>query len=266
MKYQVLEKHKTNYICLVLLNEIINFQHYFDVVPTRDEVFIESYLRKMYECGVLDIENNQYIPTELGRQELVNLYEKYYDYLKMFDIFCAVDLEQGEFAFSSISNDWSDNEWFDFLEDERFSDVRVAVAEFKGLDPIEIVFLSFLNEGRFEIGNGRWEYELTGDAVWREIEEICNTAISAEYLSEDGVLEDVIKQGTEIALQLIREAEALMSESEYDESEEEIIETTTTVEYVDIVEGPYYSYDYYEPYYDPFYVSPIWVVPFLFVL
>jgi hypothetical protein len=258
MKYEVLEKDKTKYVCLVLLNEIINFQLYFDVAPTRDEAFIEPYLRMMYVAKVLDMKDGQYIPTELGRQELVNLYEKYYDYLKMFDIFCAVDLEQGEFAFSSMTSGLSDDEWIEFLENERFSDVRVAVAEFKGLDPIEIVFLSFLNEGRFEIGNGRWEYELTGDAVWREIEEICNTAISAEYLSEDGVLEDVIKQGTEIALQLIREGEEL--EAEYDESEEEIIETTT-VEYVDIVEEPYYPYDYYESYYDPYYVSPLWIVP-----
>lgn len=262
MKYEVLEKDKTKYVCLVLLNEIINFQHYFNVAPTRDEVFIEPYLRMMYVAKVLDMKDGQYIPTELGRQELVNLYEKYYDYLKMFDIFCAVDLEQGEFAFSSMTSGWSDYEWIEFLENERFSDVRVAVAEFKGLDPIEIVFLSFLNEGRFEIGNGRWEYELTGDAVWREIEEICNTAISAEYLSEDGVLEDVIKQGTEIALQLIKEGEELQAEleAEYDESEEEIIETTT-VEYVDIVEEPYYPYDYYESYYDPYYVSPLWIVP-----
>lgn len=260
MKYNILQKDKTKYVCLVLLNEIINFQHYFDVVPHGEEIFIEEYLKIMYDRGVLDIENNQYIPTELGRQELVNLYEKYYDYLKMFDIFCAVDLEQGEFAFSSITNGWSDYEWVEFLENERFSDVRVAVAEFKGLDPIEIVFLSFLNEGRFIIGEGRWEYDLTGDSVWREIEEICNTAITAEYLSEDGVLEDVIKQGTEIALQLIKEGEEL--EAEYDESEEEIIETTTeVVEYVDIVEEPYYPYDYYEPYYDPFYVSPLWIVP-----
>lgn len=260
MKYNILQKDKTKYVCLVLLNEIINFQHYFDVVPHGEEIFIEEYLKIMYDRGVLDIENNQYIPTELGRQELVNLYEKYYDYLKMFDIFCAVDLEQGEFAFSSITNGWSDYEWVEFLENERFSDVRVAVAEFKGLDPIEIVFLSFLNENRFIIGEGRWEYDLTGDSVWREIEEICNTAITAEYLSEDGVLEDVIKQGTEIALQLIKEGEEL--EAEYDESEEEIIETTTeVVEYVDIVEEPYYPYDYYEPYYDPFYVSPLWIVP-----
>lgn len=262
MKYEVLEKDKTKYICLVLLNEIINFQHYFDVVPKRDEVFIEPYLHMMYVAKVLDMKDGQYIPTELGRQELVNLYEKYYDYLKMFDIFCAVDLEQGEFAFSSITSGWSDDEWVEFLENERFSDVRVAVAEFKGLDPIEIVFLSFLNEGRFNVGERLWENDLTSDYVWREIEEICNTAISAEYLSEDGVLEDVIKQGTEIALKLIREGEELMAEmeSEYDESEEEIIETTT-VEYVDIVEEPYYSYDYYEPYYDPFYVNPLWIVP-----
>ena len=262
MKYELLQKDKAKYICLVLLNEIINYQHYFDVVPKRDEVFIEPYLKMMYVAKVLDVKDGQYIPTELGRQELVNLYEKYYDYLMMFDIFCAVDLEQGEFAFSNMNDDISDEEWNVFLEEERFSDVRVAVAEFKGLDPIEIVFLSFLNEGRFMIGESRWEYDLTGDSVWLEIEEICNTAISAEYLSEDGVLEDVIKQGTEIALQMIKDGEELQAEleAEYNESEEEVIETTT-VEYVEIVEEPYYPYDYYESYYDPYYVSPLWIVP-----
>lgn len=265
MKYELLEKNKTKYICLVLLNEIINFQHYFNVAPNRDEVFIQPYLHMMCERGVLVINDGRFIPTPLGRQELVNLYEKYYDYLMMFDIFCAVDLEKGEFAFSSMGNDFSDDEWFTFIEDERFSDVRVAVAEFKGLDPIEIVFLSFLNEGRFNVGERLWENDLTGDAVWREIEEICNTAISAEYLnetnnSEEGILEEVIRQGTEIAIKLIREGEDLMSEmeSEYDESEEEIIET---IEYVEIVTEPYYDYEYYDSYYDPYYVNPLWIVP-----
>ena len=64
MKYNILQKDKTKYVCLVLLNEIINFQHYFDVVPHGEEIFIEEYLKIMYDRGVLDIENNQYIPTK----------------------------------------------------------------------------------------------------------------------------------------------------------------------------------------------------------
>ncbi len=262
MKYQLLEKDKFNFISLVLLNEIINFQHYFDVEPKGEDIFIDQYLKHMESKGVLEVKKGQYIPTEKGREELVNLYAKYYEYLKIFDIFCAVDLEKGEFAFSRINDDMDDDQWNAFLAQERFSDVRVAVADFKGLNPIEIVFMSFLNENRFDCSLEKWQYNLTGEAVWKEIEEICNTAVSAEYLKTDGVLEDVIKQGTEIAMDLIKQAEESLNTPE--ESEEIVTTTTTTEEvdeYVDIVEMPYYPYSYWDPYYDPYYISPLWLVP-----
>jgi hypothetical protein len=134
----------------------------------------------------------------------------------MFDIFCAVDLEAGEFAFERKNDEsFSDEDWFEYLSQERFSDVRVAVSAFKGIDPNEIVFMSFLTEGRFETvdidGNtiARWQYNLTNenDGIWNEIEDITNSAIDVDYLRENGVLEDVIKQGTQIAMQQIREAD-----------------------------------------------------------
>jgi hypothetical protein len=150
------------------------------------------------------------------------------------------------------------------LADERFTDVRVAVADFKGMDPIEIVFLSFLNENRFDCLAGRWQHYLTGDDVWNGIVEICNTAVSREYLEEDDVLLNVIGAGSELALQLIKEAEeALADEQANEEVVEEVVEETITEEYVDVVEEPYYGYDYFHPYYDPYYVSPIWLVPVL---
>lgn len=254
-KYQVLESDKFKYISLVLLNEIINFQHYFNVRSTGEEIFIERYLKFMHDKGVLRVEKGKYLPTELGREELVNLYAKYYEYLKLYDIYSAVDLANGEFAFSSVDSDMNDEEWDAFIMDERFSDVRIAVAEFKGLNPIEIVFMSFLNEGRFNLDNARWEYELTGDAVWNEIEEICNTAISAEYLMEDNVLENVIREGSEIMLEIIKLGEEIEEQENYFE------DGANYVEYVEIVEMPVYGYDYFEPYYDPYYVSPIWLVP-----
>jgi len=37
------------------------------------------------------------------------------------------------------------------INDKRFHDLRIAVCEFKKIDPVDIVFLSFLNEQRFEI-------------------------------------------------------------------------------------------------------------------
>lgn len=261
MKYQVLEKQKNQFITLVLINEIINFQTYFPVKLEGDNTFINSYLGSMLTQGMLVIKNDKFVPTPKGREFLQNFYNKYYEYLKMFDIYCAVDLDKGEFAFSSSDIFSTDEDWFKFLSQERFSDVRVAVAEFKNMDPKEIVFMSFLNEGRFDCTAPRWQYNLTGDGIWKEIEEILNTAVSAEYLTTDGVLEDVIKQGTQIAMEIIKNAELNSDDTEVEETVTET--TTTTEEYVDVVEMPYYGYSYWDPYYDPYYISPLWLVPMI---
>ena len=99
MTYTLLEKDRVRFIGLVLLNEIINFQTYFPTNLKGDQLFLEHYLKILFDKGFLRIENGSYVPTELGRQEVVNLYTKYYEYLKLYDLYCAVDLQEGEFAF-----------------------------------------------------------------------------------------------------------------------------------------------------------------------
>lgn len=267
MRYQLLEKDRINYICIVLLNEIINFQVYFPVNLTGEDIFLSQYLEKLVETGALEVKDGEYHPTPIGRKVIIDFYDKYYEYLKIFDIFCAVDLELGDFAFSRMFDpSLYEADWIDYMSNERFSDVRVAVADFKGLNPLEIVFMSFLTEGRFDLSAPRWQYNLTDMFIWDEMLDICNTAIDVDYLKEDGVLEDVIKQGTEIAMQLMKEAEEIaIGEETLCWPEDEVVEETTTVteEYVDVVEMPTYGYDYFDPYYDPYYISPIWLVPIL---
>lgn len=264
MKYKLLEKDRVNYISLVLLNEIIQYQHYFPKNLTGNDIFLSHNLELLEQNGFLRIERGNYVPTEKGREEVVKLYNKYYEYLKLYDVFCAVDLEAGEFAFSKINDAMNDDEWNQFLSQERFSDVRVAVADFKGINPIEIVFMSFLNENRFDCGVDGWQQVLTDHAIWNEIVEICDTAIDVDYLKQDGVLEDVIKQGTQLAIELIRLAE----EEPVNETEvtEEVIEEVIEEEYVDVVEMPVYEYSYWDPYYDPYYVSPLWLIPAAIIL
>lgn len=260
-KYNISYAERLRFTSLVILNEMIQFQHYFPTNLNGGDAYLATYLEYMETKGIVRIDNDQFVPTDEGREELVSLYAKYSEYLKMFDIFCAVDLEKGEFAFSSITDPKFDvdGDWNDFLAQERFSDIRVAVADFKGINPIEIVFLSFLNENRFDCESDNWQVILTGDAIWNEIEEICNSAITKECLMQDDVLENVIRQGSQVALDIIKEAEENQEEEDVDEEYETITTTETIEEYVDVVEEPYYTYDYYYPYYDPFYVSPVWV-------
>jgi len=267
MRYELLEKDKDRFISLVLLNEIINQQVYPPVNVTGEDVYLDHHLKVMLGKGLLVAKDAAYVPTELGHTELQTFYEKYSEYLKLFDIFCAVDLESGTFAFEEINNPaFDDDRWFDYLSNERFSDVRVAVAQFKGIDPIEIVFMSFLTEGRFEVGAERWQHNLTGNDVWNEIIDICNTAITKEYLDVDGVLENVIKQGSEIALDLLKQVGQVEEEEENSIPNDLFLTeevTEVTEEYVEVVDMPSYGYDYYDSYYDPYYISPIWLVPIL---
>ncbi len=268
-KYVILEKDRVKFTSLVLLNEIIQYQHYFPLKLRGDDLFLEPFLKAMLEKGFLRIDKNSYVPTEQGRNEIVNLYDKYTDYLKMYDIYCAVDLSNGEFAFSSMARFDTTEEgnaaWGEFLSDPRFSDVRVAVTDFKKIDPTEVVFMSFLNEARFNCDCEHWQNELTTGAIWNEIEEICNTAITVDYLVSEGVIENIIKEGTKVCLAIIKQADEEASASEEVNDEEVVTSTTTTTEeYVDVVEIPNYNYSYWEPYYyDPFYISPLWLAPVL---
>lgn len=260
--YKFTSNKKSAFISMVILNEMIQFQTYFPISLTGNDVVLEPYLNILLAKKFVRIDGNQYVPTQLGREEIEKFYVRYYEFIKFFDVFCAVDLEAGEFAFSKI-NEFEDDQWNKFLNEKRFIDVRVAVAEFKGIDPLEMVFMSFLNENRFDMTVHGWQYVLTDDRTWDEVEEICNTAVSCEYLKSEDVMENIVRQGSELALKLIKEAEEAI-EQEGEETEEEVTEvvtTTTTEEYVDVVDMPTYGYSYFTPYYDPFYISPIWLVP-----
>ena len=82
-------------------------------------------------------------------------------------------------------------------------------------------------------------------------------------MKEEGVIENVLKAGTELALGLIKQAEEA-EQNDLDASQEEIVTeeiiTEEVEEYVDVVTMPSYGYSYWDPYWDPYYVSPIWLL------
>jgi hypothetical protein len=256
MTYELLEKDKDRFISLVLLNEIINQQVYPPINVTGEDLYLDHHLKLMLSKGLLIVNDEAYVPTELAHTELKTFYDKYSEYLNLFDIFCAVDLTEGTFAFEEINNPaFDDDRWADFLSNERFIDIRVAVAQFKGINPIEVVFMSFLTEGRFDVGAERWQYNLTGSDVWEEIIAISNTPITKDYLNQDGVLENVISKGTKIALDLLKQV------VEVDKIDESWMKEEVTEGYVKVVEMP--ANGDYDSYNDPTYVSPIWLEPTL---
>lgn len=186
---------------------------------------LEPALEQMMTQGWISIQSPKdadafYIPTEAGKARAFHFQTRYSEFLRVFDIFCAVDLKAGEFALASYF-DLSESAWSKFIEEPRWDDLRVAVAEYKGIDPIEVVFLSFLQEKRFGSDQPGWQFDLLLGDTWKDVVAVCNNSISVDQLgyedeqgkvSGEDVIRDVILQGFKILKHLAQEEKRLVVE------------------------------------------------------
>ena len=268
-KFEISEERKKEFAGIFVLEYIINRPHEFSLLLEGDDKDLETILEWLLVREYVEIKNEaSYIPTSKGRECLKLFLARYSEYLNIFDIYCAIDLESGTFAFSDYFKYENPVEWKKYLNDSRWEDVRIAVATRKKMDPVEIVFMSFISEGRFGKNEAGWQFDLLLGSVWNEILDICNSALTWEnfgYMDEQGeissseVIDDIITQGAELIVELHKkEASFATKEIKHDNSDEDAKE-----EYVERVEMEEYPYGYYEPYYDPFYISPLWLAVWL---
>jgi hypothetical protein len=225
---------------------MITNERQFATVGNGDDSILEPLFVELLSKGYLQTSGRYYAVTSKGQDVFDIFMKRYTEYLKVYDVFSYVDLEKGEFAFARYFDFDTDEQWDSFKIDERFDDLRIAVALFKKIDPSEIVFMSFIDENRFDTSSTGWQIDLMDDETWKDMEEIIDTAIKPEDVGADA-MEDMVKQGSELMISLLKqEEERSKQEPDYDSTETIVEEETVT---------------YYEPYYDPFYVSPIWLVP-----
>lgn len=253
MEYRIKEDQKKEYVSGVLLDMIITQDKKYSVLLEGDDKDLEPLFSYMMSKDYLELDSsNCYAPSEKGREKLDNLQKRYKEYLAHFDIYCAVDLEEGCFAFERFF-EMDDSDWGNYIAQDRWADVRIAVAEFKKMNPADIVFLTFLNEGIFSSEKKGWQFDLLSGLIWDQIEEIIENSICIEELAyqlEDGtqfsgenVIIDIIAQGSELNAKLHQQETELRREEQGDDEDGDEEEYVTTT---------------YESYYDPFYVSPIW--------
>jgi hypothetical protein len=246
------EEQKKTFKSIILLDAMINNDRQFSTDVNSDDMLLAPLLKELMAQGYVIFTGGHYKVSSSGRDVLVTFNKRYAEYLKIYDIYAFVDLDKGEFAFSSYFDFDSDQAWDDFKNEDRFEDLRITVALFKKMDPAEIVFMAFINENRFDTGISGWQKDLLGDAVWQEIEEIADTAIKSEELGADA-MEDMVNQGSAILRDLLEQEEARRRDEQNNQNdinytEEVIIEEETVA--------------YYQPYYyDPYYVSPVWYLP-----
>jgi len=242
---------KKNFSAIILLDEIINKERVFTTILDEEDKVLEPLLISLLAKEYLKVDGTKYKATTKGEEAFELFMKRYTEFLKMYDIYSFVDLEKGEFAFSRYFDFDSDDEWNNYKSNERFDDLRIAVALFKKLNPAEIVFMSFIDENVFDTQATGWQVDLVSNTIWNEIEHICATAIKPEDLGDDA-MQDMIGQGAKLLTDLLKEEAKRQQEEQQNNSSggNQVIEETVVEEYT-----------YYEPYYDPFYVSPFWLVP-----
>lgn len=242
----ITDDNKKTFKAIILLDEMINGSHQFKTVDNGDDSVLEPLFIDLMSKGYVQTSGANYQVTAKGQDVYSVFMKRYTEYLKVYDIFSFVDLEKGEFAFDRYYDFDSDDAWADFTNDERFDDLRIAVAMFKKIDPAEIVFMSFINENRFDTTTAGWQMDLVSDNSWKEIEDICDTAIKPEEVGEEAML-DMISQGSELMIKLLEEEKEQEQNNNTGDGSETVVEEETV--------------EYYQPYYDPYYVSPVWLLP-----
>ncbi|HDS15286.1 MAG TPA: hypothetical protein ENN66_01435 [Proteobacteria bacterium] len=206
LPYTLDEARKQHFARLYLLDYMIRDETPISILLNEHNEVLEPLFDQLMARELIEIDERQnYCVTPQGRALHQNFLRHYRENLAINDIFCAVDLENGEFAFS-FYNDYPEvAAWENFLAQPRWDDLRIAVTEYLEQDPVELVFMSFINEERFGRDlNGKWQFELLLGSIWDEILEICNQAIhwpELAYEDEQGkveaaaVIEDIIAQG-----------------------------------------------------------------------
>ena len=195
------------------------------LVETDDEG-LESLLNFMEGRGTLIVEeDNYYKATDKGHEVYQDLVKQLEAYVTHFEVYAYVDLEQGIFGDPET----------DLLEGEKWSDLRVAVAEHKGIDPYRVVFLAMLSAETF-FENPDWKFDLSMGTLFQEMEQIALEQLHVDDLgysesegkvSGEEVIRDIIEQGSELAAKRKSREQEIKGGKQAEESPDEQVITTT---------------------------------------
>ena len=195
------EEQRRRLSALVLLDRVVTIERAFHagLLEHEDDELLDPVFSYLLTQGLLEIgADDHYRATARGVGAYHKLLHLQQSYLAHFDIFARVDLAAGSF--------WDPAQ--DTPEEPRWSDLRVAVAEHKGIDPYRTVFLALLAEEHF-FDNPDWKFDLAlGSTFFSELEQLVAAQVSVDelgYTAEDGarvagaeVLEDVLLQGARL--------------------------------------------------------------------
>ena len=191
-----------------------------------DDEGLESLLNFMEGRGTLIVEeDNYYKATDKGHEVYQDLVKQLEAYVTHFEVYAYVDLEQGIFGDPET----------DLLEGDKWSDLRVAVAEHKGIDPYRVVFLAMLSAETF-YENPDWKFDLSMGTLFQEMKQIVLEQLHVDDLgysdsegkvSGEEVIRDISEQGSELAAKKKSREQEIKGRKQAEESPDEQVITTT---------------------------------------
>ena len=280
MTSEMRELFQNIYVTRRMVNDPLNISVLFE----EPYNWLQDIVGRLYQKDWVELKGTYFAPAALGREKIAIYENRYYDFLKMMDGFHSVNYGTATFAIASYL-DMDDATYHAYINDNKthsWQDFRIAVAERKNLDPLEIVYMAFLRGKKFDTHPNGWQFAVASGEMWDEVVRVCNSAIHMDQLGdpEAGIsweqdIDALITAGSELFIDLMnrqaredtaRAAErvaAAKAERVYQEVEGTPITTPETVRYVARVEPVYYPPESYRSHaVNPLYLSPIWYVPY----
>ena len=191
-----------------------------------DDEGLESLLNFMESRGTLTVEeDNYYKATDKGHEVYQDLVKQLEAYVTHFEVYAYVDLEQGIFGDPET----------DLLEGDKWLDLRVAVAEHKGIDPYRVVFLAMLSAETF-YENPDWKFDLSIGTLFQEMKQLVMVQLHVDDLgysdsegkvSGEEVIGDMIEQGSELVAKRKSREQEIKGRKQAEESPDEKAITKT---------------------------------------
>ena len=191
-----------------------------------DDEGLESLLNFMESRGTLTVEeDNYYKATDKGHEVYQDLVKQLEAYVHHFEVYAYVDLEHGIFGDPET----------DLLEGDKWSDLRVAVAEYKDIDPYRVVFLAMLSAETF-YENPDWKFDLSMGTLFEEMKQIVLEQLHVDDLgysdsegkvSGEEVIRDIIEQGSKLVSQGKSREQEIKGRKQAEESPDEQVISTT---------------------------------------
>jgi hypothetical protein len=269
-EYKLTTEQKKYFCSVLLLEDMNNFDKEYPILLEGDDELLEPLFVHMMANDWIETKKSTYGVTNEGRKVLRNYIEKLYEFRSIFKVFCAIDIDTDEIGYNKFFDFDTDEQFYAHLQEDRFEDLRVAVCELKGINPLEIIFLEFVDGGEYDFEEEGWQADLVTGLIWDDLLDVANSNLHLDELGkydEDDTLVEtgkefmvrMIKDGTELMVGLIKKQAEVDEEEDDDDDddiEEEYVESTTE----NFIDEPVYNHTYYESYYDPYYISPCWGV------